>query len=179
MKIKDRITDLRRVKASDLVPNPRNWRVHPKEQTAALKGLLQEIGYAGAPLARELPDGKLMLIDGHLRRDTTPTSIVPVLVLDVTEAEADKVLLTFDPLSAMAQADKTIIDELLKTVTTESEAVGALLERVAGQEGWQAFQPQEVVQDEVPIDKAAELQKRWGTKGGRLWQAGNHRILCG
>jgi hypothetical protein len=84
MKIKDRIRELRRVKASDLVPNPRNWRVHPKEQTAALKGLLQEIGYAGALLARELPDGKLMLIDGHLRRDTTPTSIVPVLVLDVT-----------------------------------------------------------------------------------------------
>jgi hypothetical protein len=179
MKIKDRIRELRRVKASDLVPNPRNWRVHPKEQTAALKGLLQEIGYAGALLARELPDGKLMLIDGHLRRDTTPTSIVPVLVLDVTEAEADKILLTFDPLSAMAQADKTIIDELLKTVRTESEAVGALLERVAGQEGARAFQPKAVVQDEVPIDKAAELQKKWGTALGQLWEIGPHRLVCG
>jgi DNA modification methylase len=29
---------------------------------------------------------------------------------------------------------------------------------VAGQEGWQAFQPPDVVQDEVPIDRAAELQ---------------------
>jgi DNA modification methylase len=179
MKIKDRIRELRRVKASDLVPNPRNWRVHPKEQTAALKGLLQEIGYAGALLARELPDGKLMLIDGHLRRDTTPTSIVPVLVLDVTEAEADKILLTFDPISAMAQADKTIIDELLKTVRTESEAVGALLERVAGQEGARAFQPKVVVQDEMPIAKAAELQKKWGTALGQLWEIGPHRLVCG
>jgi DNA modification methylase len=179
MKIKDRIRELRRVKASELVPNPKNWRVHPKEQTAALKGLLQEVGYADALLARELPDGKLMLIDGHLRAETTPNVEVPVLILDVTEAEADKILLTLDPLAGMAEANKAAIEELLKTVTTESEAVGALLERVAGQEGWQAFQPQEVVQDEVPIDKAAELQKKWGTKAGQLWVAGDHRILCG
>jgi ParB-like chromosome segregation protein Spo0J len=179
MKIKDRIRELRRVKASELVPNPRNWRVHPKEQTAALKGLLQEVGYADALLARELPDGKLMLVDGHLRAETTPNVEVPVLILDVTEAEADKILLTLDPLAGMAEANKAAIEELLKTVTTESEAVGALLERVAGQEGWQAFQPQEIVQDEVPIDKAAELQKKWGTKIGQLWQIGDHRLVCG
>jgi ParB-like chromosome segregation protein Spo0J len=166
MKIRDRIRELRRVKASDLVPHPGNWRVHGKAQTAALKGLLAEVGYADALLARELPDGKLMLIDGHLRRDTTPNQEVPVLILDVTEAEANKILLTLDPLAGMAEANQAAIKELLRTVTTESEAVGALLERVAGQEGWQAFQPPDVVQDEVPIDKAAELQAKWGTASG-------------
>jgi hypothetical protein len=63
MKIRDRIRELRRVKASDLVPHPGNRRVHGKAQTAALKGLLAEVGYADALLARELPGGKLMLID--------------------------------------------------------------------------------------------------------------------
>src|SRR5580704_7471184 len=106
MEIRDRIIELRRVRASELIPNPCNYRRHPREQSAALKGLLTEIGYAGALLARELPDGKLMLIDGHLRAETTPDAIVPVLVLDVTEEEADKILLTFDPVSAMALADK-------------------------------------------------------------------------
>ena len=43
-------------------------------------------------LARELEDGSLELVDGHLRADTTPDQEVPVLVLDVTEAEADKLL---------------------------------------------------------------------------------------
>jgi hypothetical protein len=66
MKIRDRIWELRRVTAPDLVPHPGNWRVHGKTQAAALKGLLAEIGYADALLARELPDGKLLLIDGHL-----------------------------------------------------------------------------------------------------------------
>ena len=65
VEIKDRIRELRRIKASELVPDPKNWRRHNKEQSAALKGLLTEIGYAGALLARELPDGKLILIDGH------------------------------------------------------------------------------------------------------------------
>jgi hypothetical protein len=30
------------------VPNPRNWRTHPKVQADALRGLLAEIGYADA-----------------------------------------------------------------------------------------------------------------------------------
>jgi len=46
--IRDRVRELRRVKASELVPNPKNWRRHPKEQAAALKGLLAEVGYADA-----------------------------------------------------------------------------------------------------------------------------------
>jgi ParB-like nuclease domain len=138
VEIRDRIKELRRVRASELVPNPRNWRKHSPEQQAALKGLLNEIGYADALIAREMPDGKLMLIDGHLRRDTTKRAMVPVLVLDVNKSEADKLLLTLDPLAAMAQADGDRVRALLETVRTDSQAVATLLERVAGQEVWQA-----------------------------------------
>src|ERR1700730_13488375 len=90
--IRDRIRELRRVQASELLPNPKNWRRHPAQQAAAMAGMLAEVGYADALLARETPDGRLQLIDGHLRAETTPTSMVPVLVLDVTEAEATKLL---------------------------------------------------------------------------------------
>jgi hypothetical protein len=48
MLIRDRIRELRRVRARDLLANPKNWRVHPKAQSAALRGLLSEIGYADA-----------------------------------------------------------------------------------------------------------------------------------
>ena len=180
MLIRNRIKALRLVKASELVPNPRNYRRHPKEQQAALKGLLSEIGYAGALLVRELADGRLMLIDGHLRRDTTPKSIVPVLVLDVTEEEADKILLTFDPLAAMATADSDAVRRLLETVRIDSRAVGALLEKVAGQEGWQAVNGLgELVDPPAQIDKAGELRAKWGTKSGQTWQIGLHRLVCG
>ena len=56
---RDRIVELRRVPARELIPNPRNWRRHPARQAAALRRLLQEVGYADALLARETPGGPL------------------------------------------------------------------------------------------------------------------------
>jgi hypothetical protein len=117
VRIRDRIRELRRVRAGVLVPNPRNWRRHPRAQAEeALRGLLTEIGYADALLVRELPDGRLMIIDGHLRAETTPDALVPVLLLDVSEEEANKILLTLDPLAAMAERDAERIEALLQTV---------------------------------------------------------------
>jgi hypothetical protein len=133
MQIRDRIKELRRVRAAELRPNPRNWRVHPPAQQAALRGVLAEIGYADALLARELPDGSLMLIDGHLRAETTPESVVPVLVLDVDEAEADKILLTHDPLAGMATVSQEHLHALLDEVRTESSALRGLFDALASE----------------------------------------------
>lgn len=97
MPIKDRILRLERIKANDLLPSSKNWRTHPQAQAEALRSILADIGFADALLARETPHG-LMLIDGHLRTELSADQEVPVLVLDVTEAEADKLLATLDPL---------------------------------------------------------------------------------
>src|SRR5258708_26305940 len=103
MRIRDRVRDLRRVRAGDLLPHAKNWRRHPPPaQAAALRGLLKELGYAAALIARETADGNLQLIDGHLRAETTPDTIVPVLVVDLSGAEAEKLLLTLDPLTGVA-----------------------------------------------------------------------------
>jgi len=180
MEIRDRVKELRRVKAKDLVPNRKNWRVHPKAQASALRGLLAEVGYADALIARELPDGKLQLIDGHLRAETTPNAIVPVLVLDVTEEEADKLLATLDPLAGMAEADAGRLNALLASVRTDSVAVGELLERIAGEKAWLSVNSAVDVQDPEPqIERAAELQIKWGTARGQLWKIDSHRLLCG
>jgi hypothetical protein len=125
--VRDRIKEFRRVKASELKANPRNWRTHPLSQRAALAGVLGEIGYAAALLARELPDGSLELVDGHLRAETTPDQEVPVLVLDVDDAEASKILATFDPLGALAIADDAQLDALLQNIETSSQAIESLL----------------------------------------------------
>jgi len=180
VKVKDRIVELRRVRASELVPHGMNWRRHSAAQSAALKGLLAEIGYANALIARELPDGRLQLLDGHLRRQTTPNMDVPVLVLDVSQEEGDKILLTLDPLAAMAEADKISVNALLATVRTDSQAVASLLERIAGDAAWQAIKdPADVVDIPAQIDRAAELQAKWGTAVGQGWQIGPHRLICG
>jgi ParB-like chromosome segregation protein Spo0J len=135
MKIKNRVKELRIVPASELLPNPKNWRTHPKAQQDALRGVLAEVGMADACLARELPDGSLMLIDGHLRAETAADAKVPVLILDVNEAEADKILATLDPLAAMAESDAAAFEELLHTVNTSSQALQELIAETAKQAG--------------------------------------------
>jgi hypothetical protein len=135
MKIRDRVRELRRVPASQLRPNPKNWRTHPREQADALRGVLAEIGFAGAALARELADGTLELIDGHLRAETAPNAEIPVLVLDVTEDEANKLLATFDPIGAMAQADAFKLDALLREVQTDNDALAEMLNTLAHDNG--------------------------------------------
>ena len=127
MKIRDRIKELRRVRAGDLRPHPRNWRTHPAAQRDALRGVLAEIGYADALLARELPDGTLELVDGHLRAETTPEVEVPVLILDLDDAEAAKLLALLDPLAAMAETNRDVLAELLAEVETQNEAVQRVL----------------------------------------------------
>ena len=125
--MRDRVKELRRVPASELRANPKNWRTHPPAQEAALKGVLAEIGFADAMIARETEDG-LELIDGHLRREVMGDQEVPVLVLDVTEEEADKLLLTYDPLAAMAHADMNNLLALASLTEFESPAVFDMLE---------------------------------------------------
>ena len=180
--IRDRIKSLRRVKSSQLAPNPRNWRTHPEAQAEALRGMLAEVGYAGAVLARETPDG-LELIDGHLRAELDPDAKIPVLVLDVTEQEADKLLATFDPLGAAAEVDQQKLGELLAEIETESDGVQALLDELAAENGIDLFAEAETLDAEPQMDRAVELQEQWGTETGQLWvipgKAGEHRLLCG
>lgn len=135
MHIRDRIRELRRVPASELLPNPKNWRTHPAAQRDALKGVLAEVGIADAVLVRETAPGQFMLIDGHLRAETLGAEEVPCLVLDVNEAEADKLLATIDPLAAMAEADAAKLDAILREVDTGSEAVQEMLAELAEDEG--------------------------------------------
>lgn len=135
MNIRDRVKELRVVSAKDITPNPKNWRVHPESQKQAMSGVLGEIGFAAAAIARELPDGTVMLIDGHLRHELAEGGKLPVLVLDVTEDEADRLLLTLDPIKEMADADAAALQKLLDTIGTGSEAVAKLMEMTAAKAG--------------------------------------------
>jgi len=126
LKIRDRIKELRRVRAAELRPHPKNWRAHPERQRDALRGILAEVGYADALVARELPDGSLELIDGHLRAETTPDAEVPVLVVDLDDHEAAKLLALLDPLAGMAETDRDVLAELLEGVETDNASLQQL-----------------------------------------------------
>jgi hypothetical protein len=157
MKIRDRIKAFRRVKASELRPHPKNWRIHSSAQQDALRGVLAEIGYAGALLARELSDGSLELIDGHLRAETTPDMEVPVLILDLDADEAMKLLALHDPLAGMAEANEAMLAELIGQIETESDAVQSLLDSMLGDSDAQDEETGSELNKEVDIPEAFQV----------------------
>ena len=172
--VRDRIVELRRVPAADLRANPKNWRRHPAAQQNALRGVLADVGYADALLARQTPEG-LVLIDGHLRAETTPDAVVPVLILDVTEEEADKILLTHDPLAAMAEADKDALASLIANLEFSDPAIDAMLEQLARE----SRLPMPSKEGNTDPDAVPDLPAIATSKLGDLYMLGEHRLLCG
>lgn len=130
--IRDRVIELRRVKRGEVLPNARNWRRHPEGQRAALTGLLSTIGIAGAALAyySARNDNQLTYIDGHLRDEEIGDGL-PVLITDLNDEEADLLLASYDPVAALAQADREQLDSLLKDVRAEDEALAEMLKGLA------------------------------------------------
>ncbi len=139
--LKNRIKEHRKVRLGDLVPHEANPRVHSPVQRSTLAQLYREIGFARSVLAYELPDGRLKLIDGHLRAALTPDEVVDVEVLDVGDAEAQKLLLSIDPLAQLADYDAEALAALRQVAEQDSAALQAL---------WQVLQKEET--QPVPED---------------------------
>src|ERR1700737_3802347 len=121
MKIRNRIVPHLPVRAGDLVPHPLQFRLHPDAQRDALAASLKEVGFARSLLGYRLPDGRIQLIDGHLRRDIDPEMEVTVELVDVTADEARKLLLTLHPLAGYAETDPEMAAELARMVATDDE----------------------------------------------------------
>lgn len=167
---RDRVKDLRRVRAGDLLEHPLNWRTHPRRQREALRAVLEKVGFADALIARE-DKGLLRLIDGHLRRDIDPEQIVPVLVLDVNEEEAELLLATLDPLTELAGANPDALSDLLSRVDASSEELRQLFAELTTRAGPAAGL---VEPDDIPSTPTTPR-----SRPGDVWELDGHRVACG
>lgn len=127
MNLRNRVTEMRVIRAKELQDNEGNWRFHPRFQRDSLRGVLESVGIGDALKAYHSErQGGLTLIDGHLRKEDYPDTGWPVLILDVDDAEADVLLATGDPLAAMASADAAALNALVAK-TEISDDVSAVL----------------------------------------------------
>lgn len=174
--LRNRIVELRRVKASDLLANPKNWREHGDEQRAAVSGALDELGFADALKARETPEG-LELIDGHLRADLSEGAEIPVLVLDLNDEETALFLAACDPLAAMATTNAEKLEALLLEVTPQNEALAAALAGLSTLDPTEETSPEDLREDAdaIPQEDAPDPI----TEPGDLWKLGQHRLKVG
>jgi hypothetical protein len=128
--IRNRIVRHVRVRAGDLVPHEMNPRVHSDAQRRALEMLYAEIGFARSLLAYPLADGRLKLIDGHLRATMNPDQVVEVEVIDVNDAEARALLLAIDPLAQLAGYEPEMLDKLRHLVEADSASTKFLFQAI-------------------------------------------------
>lgn len=167
---------------AELADNPKNWRKHGEQQTAALQGVLSEVGWAGACLYNERTG---RLIDGHLRRKVAQLNgaeSIPVLIGSWSEADEAKILASLDPIAGLAEADPVALDQLLREVNTGCAELQQMLDDLWTDAQADALANTETADPkdaEPQTDRAAELLEKWGVRQGDLWLLGRHRLLVG
>jgi len=133
---RNRIKEVRKVYGRDILPSPFNWRTHPDGQKKALTSTLHEIGVAGVPICYTGDDGKLYTLDGHCRMHEVGADVEwTVAILDITEAEAKKLIAVYDPISEMAQADPQKLQDLLSEIEFDNTDLSDLCLDIAADNG--------------------------------------------
>ncbi len=121
-KWRNRIVGHDEVDPEQLLANPKNWRIHPKEQQQALEGVLAQVGWVQDCIVNQRTG---FVVDGHARvaMAITAGERVPVVYVDLSEEEEALILATLDPLAAMAVTDKELLGDLLKNMEITNEAI--------------------------------------------------------
>ena len=153
-----------------LLANPANYRIHPANQQSALKASLSEIGWVQRVLVNQNTGH---VIDGHARIELAISNgeqAVPVTYLDLTEDEERLILATYDPISAMAVHDQELLNDLIKDISTESEALQELLDDLS---------TDAQVVGQTDEDSVPEVKEDPKSERGKIYLLGRHRVMCG
>lgn len=158
------------------------WENNPRKNDQAVDGIVKSIkafGFGAPILARS---SNREVIAGHTRLKAAAKlglHRVPVRYLDLDAEQAHLLALADNRLGENAEWD----DELLSAILGDLKQKGEDLDL----SGFDSDELDKLLGDDVPdgdddvapVDQAAELQKKWGTELGQLWQIGPHRLLCG
>jgi DNA modification methylase len=173
---RNRITRYGEEAPDQLLAHELNYRVHPKAQQDALRGVLNAVGIVQNVIVSER-SGKML--DGHLRvelalSDGQPT--IPITFVDVDEDEERVILAALDATAAMAGTDQELLDSLIADIRTSDlgqelpEGLVDLLESLS---------PVPENAGLVDEDAVPEVPETPVTMANDLWILGSHRLVCG
>tara|TARA_R110002051_G_scaffold125035_2_gene198421 strand:+ start:54 stop:605 length:552 start_codon:yes stop_codon:yes gene_type:complete len=109
-----------------LLANPNNWRIHPKEQQDALESLLDDVGWVQNIIVNQRTGH---VVDGHMRAAVAISrneTEVPVVYVDLTDDEERKVLASLDPIGAMAVTDSDAILNLIEDLDLSDQLMNTI-----------------------------------------------------
>lgn len=140
----------------DLLANPDNWRIHPKQQQDALNSVLRNVGWVQNIIVNEQTGH---VVDGHMRVMLAlreGATEVPVTYVDLSPDEEALVLATMDPIGAMAATDKAKLDELMDGLSVSDADLEALLNEVTKEYGGSTAKQVEFIGGSQPVIGGAE-----------------------
>jgi len=169
------------MRVGDILSHPMNPKIHPEGQLEPLRGLLETVGKLDDLKAyrSERAGGALVFFDGHGRRELDPDAEWDVDIYDLTDAEADLAVATFDPIGWQAEQSRARLDELLREVSTDNAALMELMAKEAEAAG---IVP--LLAEKTPGAGGDEFdttpdEAQTRVRSGDLWRLGDHRLLCG
>lgn len=178
---KNRIVGHEDVDPTLLVPNPDNWREHPKHQADVMEDTLEQIGWVQNIVVNKTTG---RIVDGHLRVALAlkeELATIPVTYVELSDAEEAQALATIDPVSAMARTNKDALARVLDSVRTDSEAINKMIEATAKKAGLftdDKNREKEEALEEAKAERQALIDK-YQVRQGQLWAMGKHRLMVG
>jgi len=118
----NRIVDTGSEDPQQLLANPKNWRIHPKQQQDALANVLDRVGWVMDVIVNRETG---FVVDGHLRvamAISREEPAVPVSYVELSDSEEDLVLASLDPVGGLAITDPEALGAILELDTTNELA---------------------------------------------------------
>lgn len=158
----------------------RNARTHSPAQVKQIAASIRQFGFTNPVLVHK-QSGEILA--GHGRLDAAELlelAKIPVIVLDhLNEMQKRAYIIADNRLALDAGWDEETLAAELVALERDSFNLEVL--------GFTESELEDLLKDgsgapatpEPQIDRAAELQMKWKTATGQLWQIGSHRLLCG
>lgn len=171
-------------------PQRRNLNKHSQRGMGALEASMRKHGYV-APMTAAA-DGEI--IDGSARLETV-ANVFEDDVLIVHHDGTKPVVMVRDDIPNASTNEARAISMLANRISEINltwDAEELLADLQSGVDFGNVFDQEELdamlaglvapkkVEDTPPdVSKADELQKKWQTQTGQMWQLGKHRLICG
>ena len=124
-------------KPDQLLANPFNWRIHPRQQQQALTDILGDVGWVQNVIVNQRTGH---VVDGHMRVGVAISenqAEIPVVYVDLDEEEEQKILASLDPIGSMAVTDTEQLQGLISGLAF-GDALDEVLSDVSGERSIQA-----------------------------------------
>ena len=165
----------------DLVEHPSNPNKHGDKQIALLSKIIRNQGWRN-PVIVSKRSG--FIVAGHGRLAAAKLLNVDAVPVDyqdfANEAEEHAHLIADNRIAELAEIDSNELAGLLRDLEGKIDLDLTGFDEVSLDDILTATEPEAAEVDAEPqIDKAEELQAKWKTELGQVWELGDHRLFCG